>query len=586
MAGGHTRMEDNFNHSVPPGHLAPFEAGRLVTPLETLGHEESFAQAELYSMIFAACPASLIVWNSQARIIDWNPAAERVFGWTRAEALAKPSPHFLVSEEVWPFIQPLFVQLLEAEKPTDSINDNVTKDGRLIHCEWHNIPMRDLANRATGFVSIVQDVTERHQAEEKLQTEIFERKWAEVELERVLTQSEQIIGSITSILITVDEHNSINTWNAAAAATFGLRTSDMLGTPFDECPIAWDREMIAQAAVQCIALQQPVRLDHVRLLKPDGKERFLGVTINPINCYSDEPKGFLLLAGDITARRILESQLAHAQKLESIGQLAAGIAHEINTPIQYVGDNLRFLQEAFLARQEIMRAYQNAFQQMDPAVQAAIRQAEKDTDAQYFAKEIPDALCQAVEGIERVSHIVRAMKDFSHPGTAYKVATDLNRALDSTITVARNEWKYVADIVMEFDPDLPLVPCLPAELNQVFLNMLVNAAHAIADTLNEGDKGTITVSTHRREQSVEVHIQDTGAGMSEDVKARIFDPFFTTKEVGRGTGQGLAISHSVIVEKHGGTIEVNSTPGQGSTFIIRLPLSVQETLVEEAKEEE
>ena len=223
----------------------------------------------------------------------------------------------------------------------------------------------------------------------------------------------------------------------------------------------------------------------MRYLTPDGKERFLGITLNPIHHYSDEPQGFLLLAADITQRRLLEGQLATAQKLESIGQLAAGIAHEINTPIQYVGDNLRFLQDGFQARQGVMLAYQDAFREASPATQEAIRQAEEDADSQYLAKEIPDAIRQAVEGIERVSHIVRAMKEFSHPGTAHKVAADLNRALDSTLTVAHNEWKYVADLVTDFDPDLPPVLCLPAELNQVFLNVIVNAAHAIGDVVGE-----------------------------------------------------------------------------------------------------
>ena len=163
-----------------------------------------------------------------------------------------------------------------------------------------------------------------------------------------------------------------------------------------------------------------------------------------------------------------------------------------------------------------------------------------------------------------MSHIVRAMKEFSHPGTASKVMADLNRALDSTATVASNEWKYVADLRLDLDPDLPLVPCLPADLNQVFLNMIVNAAHAIGDVVGDGSngKGVITLGTRRcAGDCVEIRVGDTGTGMTEEVKARIFDPFFTTKVVGRGTGQGLAISHAVVVEKHKGTIRVESVPG-------------------------
>ena len=552
--------------------LSPAPFGHLPAPAEGGGH------VELYRMAFAACPAGFIVWGADARIIDWNPAAERIFGWTRAEAMAQARPHFLVSQDVWPYVEGLFVQLLEAGEPTDSLNDNVTRDGRVIRCDWHNIPMRDDQGHASGFVSIVQDVTARKQAEDALQSEVAERKRAELELERVLAQSEQIIASITSILITVDAAGLVTTWNAAAAA-FGLRTAEALGRPFADCGIGWDWAAILGGAAECTARQEPVRMDDLPYLTRDGRERFLGITLNPIRHHSDEPMGFLLLGADITNRRALEGQLAHAQKLESIGQLAAGIAHEINTPIQYVGDNLRFLQESFEARQGIMAAYREFVRRTeagaDPEAREAVRRAEEEADAEYLAAEIPLAVAQAVEGTARVSHIVRAMKDFSHPGTATKVMGDLNRALDSTATVASNEWKYVADLRLDFDPNLPLVPCLPADLNQVFLNMIVNAAHAIGDVVGDGagGKGVITLSTRRCGDWVEVRVGDTGAGMTEEVKARIFDPFFTTKPVGRGTGQGLAISHAVVVEKHKGTIRVETAPGAGTTFIIRLPLS-------------
>ncbi len=188
---------------------SPFEC--LPAPAEGGEH------TELYRMAFAACPSGFIVWDSGSRIVDWNPAAERIFGWTRAEAMAQPGPHFLTPQDVWPAVEGVFARLLEAEEPTDNLNDNVTRDGRVIHCEWHNIPMRDRQERVSGFVSMVQDVTPRKQEEAALQNEIAERKRAELEMERVLTQSEQIIGSITSILITIDENSLVTTWNAAAA---------------------------------------------------------------------------------------------------------------------------------------------------------------------------------------------------------------------------------------------------------------------------------------------------------------------------------------------------------------------------------
>jgi PAS domain S-box-containing protein len=262
----------------------------------------------------------------------------------------------------------------------------------------------------------------------------------------------------------------------------------------------------------------------------------------------------------------LEDNLRQAQKLEAIGQLAAGIAHEINTPTQYVGDNLRFLKESFGELDGILGKL------VDLGGETA-GQMLADADFDYLKEEIPRALNQSLEGVDRVAKIVRAMKEFSHPARE-KTATDLNRAIQSTVTVASNEWKYVAEVEMDLDANLPSVHCSPAEFNQVVLNMIVNAAHAIADVVGDGGngKGKIRVRTRPDGEFAVVEITDSGSGMPPHVQARIFDPFFTTKEVGKGTGQGLAIAHNVIVDKHGGTIKVTSSPGQGTTFHIRLPI--------------
>ena len=201
--------------------------------------------------------------------------------------------------------------------------------------------------------------------------------------------------------------------------------------------------------------------------------------------------------------------------------------------------------------------------------------AKKDVDTGYLLDEIPKAIDQTLEGITRVATIVGAMKEFSHPDMKEKILLDLNHAINSTITVARNEWKYVAEMKTEFDPSLPLISCLPGEFNQVILNLIVNAAHAIADVVKKGisEKGTITVKTQNCSEWIEIRIQDSGTGIPEKVRSRIFDPFFTTKEIGKGTGQGLAIARSVIVDKHGGSIHFETEEGNGTTFIIRLPLN-------------
>ena len=305
----------------------------------------------------------------------------------------------------------------------------------------------------------------------------------------------------------------------------------------------------------------------------------MGLTIHPIKKEKIKDADLLILGADITERRILKVQLAQAQKLEAIGQLASGIAHEINTPIQYIGDNIRFLKDGFDDLITLLEKYNQLLAAVqgnaaNEGITGEIVRAAAEIDLDYLATEMPRAIEQSQEGVERVIEIVRAMKEFAHPGVEEKTSVDLNRALESTLTVARNEWKYVADLQKDFDSDLPLVSCLPGELNQVILNLIVNAAHAISEVIEEGSgtKGTITVSTRKVGAEAEIRVSDTGAGIPEEIRTRIFEPFFTTKDIGKGSGQGLALAHAVIVEKHGGTIHFESETGRGTTFIIRLPM--------------
>jgi signal transduction histidine kinase len=268
-----------------------------------------------------------------------------------------------------------------------------------------------------------------------------------------------------------------------------------------------------------------------------------------------------------------QRQLLQQEKLASVGQLAAGVAHEINTPIQYVGDNLRALSDAFEHLVEILQQYRSLVESADSAPlpsQAVedIRRAESERDLEYLLEDIPNAVRQALEGVGRVTKIVRAMKDFSHMDRGEFAPVDLNRSLEDTLTVARNEYKYVADVRTEFE-ELPPVVCCGGELNQVFLNLLVNAAHAIADTKQHG---LITISTRRDADQVIVSISDSGTGIPPEIQSKIFDPFFTTKEVGRGTGQGLSIAHQIVVGRHKGSLTFETQPGKGTTFRIRIPI--------------
>ncbi|MFH1749254.1 MAG: ATP-binding protein [Planctomycetota bacterium] len=452
--------------------------------------------------------------------------------------------------------------LLVLKKPFDNI------EVRQLACA-----LREKWNLACQVRHTVDDLEE---AVAERTRELQERQ---EQLHKAHAEIRQLFEAISSVLIGVDVDGRVTAWNGTAERTFGIDSENAAGQLLDDLRMEWDYAVITRSMAECHAEKRPVRIDEMRFKRPDGTEGFLGVTLNPVSADAGRGLGFLLVAADITEQKILQSQLSQAQKLESIGQLAAGIAHEINTPTQFVGDNTRFLQDAFADLQGLLAKYARLAEagrtgSVTPEILADMDAAEKEADLEYLAEEIPKAITQSLEGIERVSRIVRAMKDFSHPGVEGKEAVDLNKAIESTITVARNEWKYVAEMVTDFDPALPPVPCLAGEFNQVILNIVINAAHAIAGVVGEntGEKGTITIATRQDGGWAEIRISDTGTGIPAEHRSKVFDHFFTTKEVGKGTGQGLAIAHAVVAEKHGGTITLETEMGQGTTFIIRLPI--------------
>lgn len=281
------------------------------------------------------------------------------------------------------------------------------------------------------------------------------------------------------------------------------------------------------------------------------------------------------LSAEIAERQDVELQLNMARKLEAIGQLAAGIAHEINTPAQYVSDNVAFLEGVWREVEPLLSDYERLVQE-GRVDENDSRELLSRTDLPFLRHEVPAAISEAASGLRQVSQIVLAMKTFSHPGTDGIQPADINSALESTVTVARNEWKYVAELTLNLDPELPAVPCDISLLNQVVLNLVVNAAQAIGEVRGDEGGGHIQVSSAQQGDHVEIRVTDDGPGIPKGIQDRIFDPFFTTKDVGKGTGQGLAIAHRVIQQQHGGTLTVESSEGRGATFIIRLPLHVAE----------
>jgi len=385
--------------------------------------------------------------------------------------------------------------------------------------------------------------------------------------------------------------------NKIVAEQHGLVREELIGKPITLLTQWVGHNAKYQAEVRAgLRAGQTVHYED-EVTRPDGSTFWLGVSIRPLYDGEGRFTHSVAVGADITAKRIetrkkqelqdklvaemqerermvLELQLA--QKLESVGRLAAGIAHEINTPIQYLGDSVHFLRSAFDDFDKLFASMNHAAASLPDcaeleAYRLEVADLEGKHDLEYLRTEIPRAFTRTFDGVERVANIVKAMKEFAHPDAHEQSPADLRHALETTLLVASNEYKYVAKIRTEFG-DLPQVVCNVGELNQVFLNLIVNAAHAIKDAGKDLDNGEITIRLAAEGDQAVICVSDNGCGVPEENLTKLYDPFFTTKEVGRGTGQGLAISHSIVVDKHGGDIGVRSQVGVGTEFTVRLPI--------------
>jgi PAS domain S-box-containing protein len=450
--------------------------------------------------------------------------------------------------------------------PGALLKDGFTKDHEMILMR----PGQD-AIPVLGREWVIADESGRPTRAMEILRDISEAKQAESERHRLVTAIDQA----DEVFVITDASGSIQYVNPAFERVTGYSREQSIGcNPRIQKSGIHDNEFYEQ--LWATISSGGTWKGRFNNRKRNGDLYQEDATISPITDDSGRIVSYVAVKRDVTELVELETQLLQAQKLESIGRLAAGIAHEINTPSQYVGDNVQFLSESVGGLMEWLgQSIEYLGEQPEnERVQALLEEAE-DLDFEFLKEEIPSAIEQSQEGLTRISEIVGAMKSFSHPGNDALEPVDIHDAIRGTVTVARNEWKYVADLELDFDMDLGVVPCLVNEFNQVVLNMIVNAKQAIEEKGLEAEaKGSITISTKHIDGFAEIRIQDTGAGISKENLAKVFDQFFTTKAVGRGTGQGLSLSRDIIVGKHGGQLDVQSEVGVGTTFIIRLPLQV------------
>ena len=531
--------------------------------MEAKTHSKSLQELLSWNKAMMDSAAQGMVVIDEKGIIEmFNRQAQSSFGYSLEEvqgqniSMLLPEPHRTNHDG---YLQHYYQTGEQKVIGKMRVLDGCRKDGSPLPIELHVSEVMFEGKRK--FLGIFRDMTELDRA----QHEIIDA-WK---------RNKAMLDGAADGMIMIDDYGEIEVFNKAAEEMFGYEAYDVIG------------ENISMLMPEKQAAEHPEKL---KAFRETGIGKIINTSVEvdakhssgqvfPIELKVNEVqfeggRRFFGIVRDMTERRKLESDLRMAQKMEAVGVLAAGVAHEINTPLQYVGNNLQFLNESIVNIEEMSKNYRLLKSSCtDQQLLTKLHESELDFDLDFILEELPGAIAQSVEGIDKASHIVAAMKEFSHPGQQEKSLADINHMLDSAITVARNEWKYVAELETHFLPDLPMIQC-HSELNQVFLNMIVNAAHAIEEKLGKEsvEKGLITVATSVEQGMIKIEIQDTGIGMPESVKHKVFDPFFTTKEVGKGTGQGLSIAHTIVVDRHHGALEIESEVGKGTTFIVRIPM--------------
>jgi len=463
------------------------------------------------------------------------------------------------------------------------------------------LPMTDQRHSYPFSAQVSTDVADVHAELASLREQVAQQRAANQYLTDQLALRDMALDSVSTHFavaeITRDGGKTVY-YNRALCEALGFRREELLSETMQAQDQGTNFSAERRAEIRAALVSGREYNFEEQATRRDGSTFWTGATLRPVMGADERVTHIVSISADITdkrAHRLKEAELQEqlvaemkererilielrtAQKLESVGRLAAGVAHEINTPIQYVGDSLYFLRSSVADLGRLIDSYNAVLSELgDEAAITTARQAMADAaaavDLPFLLDEMPKAFERTFEGTSRVAGIVRAMKEFSHPDATEFSSADINHALQTTLVVATNEYKYLAQVKTEF-AELPPVICNIGELNQVFLNMIVNAAHAIHDAGKDVSTGAIAIVTAVDGDCVEITFSDNGCGIPQENLDKIYDPFFTTKEVGRGTGQGLAITRSIVMDKHGGEVHATSEVGVGTQFKIRLPIA-------------
>jgi PAS domain S-box-containing protein len=520
--------------------------------------DDAAVKSELLDLLLRATQDGIVDWNLQSGEVTYNARWKHLLGYDSDEYAV-----YCDRPEAWRDL----MHPEDAPRTLQLVDDHLTQGWPLVttvrmrhysggyrHVLVRGAAKRDRSDTAVRLVLIFSDIDERIRSEERQRALVAALPDTLFRVRRD--------GTVLSLKRGLEREGS-----PFAALAEGTSLEESLT---DSALLERLRAALVQA---CEGEQGALTLS----LRTSGPAQH--VSHHEVRIVRSGDDEAVCIVRDVTEQRDLEDRLLQTQKLGAIGQLAAGVAHEINTPMQFIGDNLHFARAGIadlLTLLDLLRTTVDEARQApaSEAKQAELAQAEIDLDFEYTRDALPTAIERSLTGVDRVTKIVRAMKAFAHPDGDQLTPTDLKSLIESTVMVATNEWKYVAEVELEFEPNLPPVPCLGGELNQVILNLIVNAAHAIGDVVgSSGEKGRIAISTERDATHACIRVADSGTGIPEEIRAKVFEPFFTTKEVGRGTGQGLAMAYNCVVKRHKGTIHFETELGKGTTFVIRLPLN-------------
>jgi two-component system, NtrC family, sensor kinase len=567
--------------------LKPIEPDRLaVTIKNALSEQDLREQVKLFSAAMVQSPFSVVITDPEGVIEYVNPAFTAVSGYIEKDAKGRKS-NILASGQHSPKFYSRLWKTITSGKVWEGEFINRRNNGELF---WENAtisPINDYTGKISHYLAIKQDITERKREQAAL-----------VESER---RFQELADLLPQPVFECDTSGIITYTNRLGYELFGYTKEELdNGVSSLQLYVPEDRERVRQN-IEFRLKDIPFESHEYTALKKDG-------TMFPILIYTTrivregKPVGIRGIVLDITERRQIEEKMhqlnqtleqrveertrelekTHRQmilqeKLASIGQLAAGLAHELNNPINFVRMNFASLQEDIDDLQDILGDYREIVRKIDEGSDPGedlrrLQMKEKDLSVDSLLADIPNIFSESKHGFDRVTTIIESMRNFSFRHAENEmVSFNINKGIRDTLVIARNEYRYVADVKSVLE-DLPPVPCNPEQINQVFLNLIINGAHAIASQ-QRSSKGKIVIHTWHDERSVYCSIADDGPGISPEVMRHIFEPFFTTKEPGKGTGLGLSISYDIIVQKHGGKLDVHCPPEGGTVFTVELPLN-------------